>query len=80
MPIWLIMMFVEKLEFSLPFLAVGVEVAVLLVVVIVTVHATLIMIVLTPLHRVFNIGSMQVLLSLVNLQCENPTSLFKGSL
>ncbi len=76
MPIWLIMMFVEKLEFSLPFLAVGVEVAVLLVVVIVTVHATLIMIVLTPLHRVFNIGS---LLSLVNLQCENPTSLFKGS-
>ncbi len=70
------MMFVEKLEFSLPFLAVGVEVAVLLVVVIVTVHATLIMIVLTPLHRVFNIGS---LLSLVNLQCENPTSLFKGS-
>jgi hypothetical protein len=75
-PIWLIMMFVEKLEFSLPFLAVGVEVAVLLVVVIVTVHATLIMIVLTPLHRVFNIGS---LLSLVNLQCENPTSLFKGS-
>ena len=66
-PIWPVQS--RKAQVSLPSLAVGVEVAVLLVVVIITIHAALIMIVTNPLHWVFDVGSMRVLLNLINLQC-----------
>ena len=61
-----------KLEFSLPFLVVGVEVAVVLVVTIVTLYVTVIIVVITHLRCIFKICSMQVLLNLITLQCKNP--------